>query len=418
MPDKAAIEKYARAHELTRAAADRIRQSLLKALREIGNPELVRASLRKPRIKTLMSVARKANEKGWTVEEAIEKCCDFVGLRVVCNNLQDAERAADLVEGTLQNEGLKTERLDYVEAPRNSGYRAIHIIAWVPVAFAQDQMTLGSEIQIRTYLQDAWGELSRADLFKADIPAPLRRRTRQLADILARADRIAESIRRQVTKPRKGKKPRADAPLSASALAFIYRRAFGKNPPEYVVESALQEYADSPIRADALDVLLQDQTFIDRVREAYSSQTKWGPYPESIFRWAVRAAARGKKSAIGLAARDARQDWAEVDAQYKSELSHAVPETWEELKDQLEGRDADLDSLIRYFDAIKTCFCGEEMVDFDSFADSIVTHYRLGEQSGAEAYEIVRDALVHAEYEEYEGRGVCTYHDYIFHKDD
>jgi len=82
-------EKYKKAFHLADSIVRRIGHILSSAMERVGNPDLVKGGLDRPRIKTLESVARKAEEKRWSVDEAIEKCWDFVGFRVVCNNLQD-----------------------------------------------------------------------------------------------------------------------------------------------------------------------------------------------------------------------------------------------------------------------------------------------------------------------------------------
>jgi putative GTP pyrophosphokinase len=187
-------------------------------LEQVGSPDLVKGGIEKPRIKSLDSIARKATEKGWSIDETIEKCWDFVGFRVVCNNLQDVSRAAHLFEKALQKAGLKPEIHDYIAKPQRTGYRAIHMIFPVKVGFGDNQMTLGCEIQIRTRLQDAWGHLSRAELYRRNVPASLVEKAVELADTLARADTVAERIREQVTRPRKGEEPAADAPLTAEAI--------------------------------------------------------------------------------------------------------------------------------------------------------------------------------------------------------
>ncbi len=316
----------------------------MSALERVGNPDLVKATIDKPRVKTLPSVARKAKEKGWSVEETIEQCWDFVGFRVVCNNLQDVSRAADLFQQALEKNGIKSQRHDYIAKPLSTGYRGIHITFSVKVGFGADEMTLGGEIQIRTRLQDAWGRLSREDLYRRNAPERLIIRMAELAEALAHADAVAEDIRIQVSTPRKGHEPAPGAPLTAETISFIFHRAFGYDPPDYLVESTLSQLGKQTIRADALDAIIQDGAFREKVEEAYLEHAKWEPWPERIFEWAVQASLSGTKSGVALARKEGKRDWNEIETQAKSEMSYAVPETWTDLKEALEGGSAELDT--------------------------------------------------------------------------
>jgi putative GTP pyrophosphokinase len=410
-------EKYSKAVELAGTVESRVGKLLFSALERLGNPDLVKAVLDKPRIKSLGSVAQKATEKGWSVEEAIERCCDFLGFRLVCNNLQDVFRAADLFQRALDEAGIQSERHDYIAKPRRTGYRGLHITFRVRVAFGTDEMALGGEIQIRTRLQDAWSRLSREELYRKKVPEQLVKRTADLAEALSRADAVAEDIRREVSKPRKGEEPQPGGPLTAEAIAFIFHRAFGYAPPDYLVESAAEQIGERTIRADALDALLQDRDFRGRVTNAYLEHTKWEPWPERIFQWAVQAAVSGSKSAVVLARREGKRDWGEVDRQYKSEISYAVPETWAELKGELEAGAAELETIADYFDAKGSCSCcGGEIFHFESLTESIVTHYGLRSHEGEQASEVVSQALGRTDMDDAEGGSLCSHCWYVMNK--
>ena len=411
-------KKYAEASQLADTIVRRVGHILSSALRQLGSPDLVKGQIEEPRIKSSDSIVRKASEKGWSVEQAIEKCWDFVGFRVVCNNLQDVSRAAHLFEKALQQAELEPEIHDYIAKPQPTGYRAIHITCPVKVGFGNNQMTLGCEIQIRTRLQDAWGHLSRAELYRRNAPPSLAEKAVELAEALARADAVAEKIREQVTRPRKGEQPAADSHLTADAIAFIYERAFREKPPDYLVEAALEQIGDKKIRADALDALLQDRDFLEKVDAAYQERTKWGPYPSRIFECAVQAVLNGPASGVALARKKGKADWEEIDAQYKSQLSHAVPDTWPELKEQFNNHEADIDTLARYFDGVKSCVCSSEIVDFDSVVSSIQEHYGLDDEDASDAEDSIVEALNRAGMDDSEGGGLCSYCYHTLHKDD
>lgn len=413
-----ASQEYGKACELADTIVRRVEKVLSSALERIGNPDLVKAVFDKPRIKAFTGVVRKAKERGWSPEEAIEKCGDFVGFRVVCNNLQDVYRAADLFEQALKKSGLAPKRQDYIATPKETGYRAIHISCPVNVRFAESQMTLWCEVQIRTRLQDGWGNLSREELYRRNVPDRLRKRMTELADTLARADAVAEEIRMEVSKPRKGEKPEPGEPLTAPAIAFIFNRAFGYEPPDYLVESTIEEVGKRSIRADALDALVQNAGLRATLEEAYTDHTKWGPWPEKTFGWVVQAALGGTRSAVALAHREGKEDWSEIETQAKSEMSHAVPETWAALKEELENRDADLETLMDYFGAKESCVCGEPIYQFETLIGGITDHYRLKGEKADEASELINKALIQSDFEDADGYSLCSYCQYVMNKDD
>src|SRR5438034_11823585 len=102
-----------------------------------------------------------------------------------------------------------------------------------------------------------------------------------------------------------------------------------------MVEWIAREFGTTAVRCDALDKTLQDEELKTRLHDAYASQTRWGPGPEQLFRWAVIAATRGESAALKEAKRDGRSDWRDIDRQYKSEIASSVPKSMEELRSAL-----------------------------------------------------------------------------------
>jgi len=420
-----AEDLYSRALRLAKALQSDLEGRVNRTFRALGDPYLVRARLVSSRIKSESSLDRKAKVKGWTPEEAVERAEDFLGLRIVCNNLQDVYRTAQLVTEALEAAKTKVRRKDYIEEPKSSGYRAIHLLLENEMKIGSDEMTIGCEIQIRTLAQDVWGHLSHEDVYKGDASRSLVEKTRRLSEILSRADRIAEEIRNEVIKPRKGRRPPAGATLTMSSIAFLYHRAFGEYAPDYLVESVLREFGNASIRADGLDQTLQDKDLLGRLHEAYAAQTRWWPGTEQVFHWAVIASVNGVAAALKEAARDGRADWKDVDRQYKSELSSSVPEDLEEMRRTLWAAQDDGDpewdayQWAEYFDAGGTCdFCGTHLVDVDALAERLVQHFRLKGTRAEEAYEKIQRMLLKAGVEDANGGTLCGHCRYSMNRDD
>src|SRR5262245_12780313 len=210
--DQHESEVYSRVKSLAERARDDLNQRILKAVGALEDRNLVRIRLADSRIKSPSSLIRKAQQHGWSFEESLSKTWDLVGLRLVCNNLQDVRRVADLLEESLRRDGLTIKRHDYVKRPKPSGYRAIHLVFPMRVALGGDEADLGCEIQIRSLLQDSWAELSHDDVYSGAAPPSIVSRMKALSTFLARADSTADRLRNDIARPRRGRRPISGQP--------------------------------------------------------------------------------------------------------------------------------------------------------------------------------------------------------------
>src|SRR6266540_3247345 len=105
--------------------AGRQLQSLLaEVVAAIEDRTLVRAEVRSVRLKKHSSVERKAAAKGWEAEEALWACSDLIGGRVVCNNIEDMYRFAELLKERLPGALGEFVIQDHIKNPNKGGYRA------------------------------------------------------------------------------------------------------------------------------------------------------------------------------------------------------------------------------------------------------------------------------------------------------
>lgn len=133
---------------------------------------------------------------------------DLVGVRVICNNLSDIARIQELL-GSLPNADeaeiaplaleAESERRYYLE-PKLTGYRAYHINLVTIVPGSDCLHRVRGELQVRTLLQDGWGELTHEDTYKpgATLPPLATTLARRMADLLATVDDIAEDLRKEL----------------------------------------------------------------------------------------------------------------------------------------------------------------------------------------------------------------------------
>src|SRR5713101_901524 len=155
---------YGNAIPLLELAEKAVGRRIQEAFRRLGDPFLVRQKVQEHRIKSFKSLQRKAKDRKWSMTQAIAQANDMVGYRVVCNNLQDVERAAQLLANALSSDKISVKCRDYISKPSPEGYRAIHLSFKLPIQDGQNKMAVGCEIQVRTVLQDSWAHLSRTEI--------------------------------------------------------------------------------------------------------------------------------------------------------------------------------------------------------------------------------------------------------------
>lgn len=148
------------------------------------------------RLKTPASIAEKLKRKGLppTLEMAEAELTDIAGVRIVCNYLEDIYRIAEFL--TRQSDVELVRRRDYIQEPKESGYRSLHLVVRIPVFLSSHTELVPVEVQIRTIAMDFWATLEHQLRYKSDQDATrqLRRRLKQCADDSARLDREMQDI--------------------------------------------------------------------------------------------------------------------------------------------------------------------------------------------------------------------------------
>lgn len=379
-------------------AAKRLEDILKSVFNEIEGKRLVRATVTEVRIKCFKSIRQKAKKKGWGASEALSLCKDLVGGRVVCNNIEDVRRFAELLKGELcDNYDVR----DYMDKPHEDGYRALHINWGMDVGEPLSPNIVSCEVQIRTRLQDAWAELSHDDTYKQAhlLPDGLRARAKDLAEILAAADRIASDIRLDVTKKVTPPKDRPDmSQVSDEGLAYCFKEVFGKSPYDYAIRMAhnlcgrlqITELKDFP------DVLNQKK-FRDEIKTAYRSIINANIENEMIFLAALHATAKNEAAAVRWVQKKARREQREIEQIAMREALSNLPATYKEFITSLEGSYKEEPNIVGWaktLGATKECFiCGADIVQPDTFAEAAMEHYRIPEEDEIEVRERIESAV-------------------------
>lgn len=139
-----------------------------------------------------------------TVDDIPSVLYDLVGVRVTCINVRDIEMVQSALESLPRQRARPgvlwidpaSER-DYVRAPKESGYRGWHVNLGITVDTGERRVPVICELQVRSLLQDSWGELTHEDTYSKDgaLPPLVEVLSKRMADLLAILDDIAEDLR-------------------------------------------------------------------------------------------------------------------------------------------------------------------------------------------------------------------------------
>ena len=420
-------EIYEERNSALQQAARRLHSILREVVTRIEDKTLVRAEVRSVRIKGLSSLERKATAKGWKAEEALSACSDLIGGRVVCNNIEDVYRFAELLKEQPPSAWGEFEAQDHIKNPNFGGYRALHVNFRLDVSRHPLQPDLvACEVQIRSRLQDAWAELSHDDIYKQpDLPEDLRGRAKDLAEVLAAADKIASGIRVRVTEASVPPEHRPNLiRVSEEGLAFIFKDTFGRSPPGYVIRRALNLCEELGIDSlEALPGILGRDEFRKKVEEVYRAIMPASIGVDQIFLASLYAMAKGDVRAIAKVRRDARREWSEIDQFARREMLSSLPTTIDELMEQLEGPGAggDVESLAEALDATNDCYiCSTKIVDPSAFAEAVLKHYEISDDEADDIRERIEAAIRNSAVETggWGDGSLCAYHNEQMAKDD
>jgi ppGpp synthetase/RelA/SpoT-type nucleotidyltranferase len=153
---------------------------------------------------------------------------DIARGRIICQTLQDCERAKRLLE---DNKDLFVDGVLTIEVhePSETGYRAIHMDVEVTAQVDGGEVSTPCEIQIVTALQFAWGLYTHADFYKGALVSPVvADLMRELSELLHVADKVADRLIAEV-EAAQGPQPPGRAGRISSRKPTPSRRVTGKD---------------------------------------------------------------------------------------------------------------------------------------------------------------------------------------------
>ena len=135
--------------------------------------------------------------------ESIEKnIFDVAGVRIVCSFVDDIYMLADCL--LKQDDIILIKRKDYIQNPKENGYRSLHLIVEVPI-FLQDQKKLVKvEVQFRTIAMEFWANLEHQLRYKKNLSSDIVEKTAErlssCAQLSAHLDMQMQEIKDMIEK--------------------------------------------------------------------------------------------------------------------------------------------------------------------------------------------------------------------------
>ena len=152
------------------------------------------------RLKSPESMLRKLQKNDLPIStESIRKNVrDVVGIRVVCSFISDIYTISEMIQ---QQKDVKLiETKDYIENPKENGYKSLHLILSIPVFMSDREEEVYIELQIRTVAMDFWASLEHKIYYKynGNIPAHLTKEITETARVANELDLKMEKLHGEV----------------------------------------------------------------------------------------------------------------------------------------------------------------------------------------------------------------------------
>ena len=152
------------------------------------------------RIKLEESMKEKLERKNLpiTLESALTKVYDAVGIRIICSYIDDVYEIVDMLKKYNDLKVIKEK--DYIKNPKENGYRSYHIVFQLLLDIAGEMKPVFFEIQIRTIAMDFWSNLEHQIKYKKDIKNQeiIVKELKRCADDIATNDVNMQTIRKMI----------------------------------------------------------------------------------------------------------------------------------------------------------------------------------------------------------------------------
>lgn len=154
------------------------------------------------RLKKPESMVKKAIAKNipLTEKSIMNHIHDIAGIRVICNYVDDVYDVARLL---MNQDDIRVKEIkDYIENPKPSGYRSLHLVLEIPIFLAEGPKPIHVEVQLRTIAMDFWASLEHRLKYKTnnEVSADIREELTECAKQIADLDNKMQGIHNRLNK--------------------------------------------------------------------------------------------------------------------------------------------------------------------------------------------------------------------------
>lgn len=214
------------------------------------------------RVKSVTSILEKANKYGYSIEELEYKLTDIAGIRIICQFEEDINIIVEEIKQRSDIEVIITK--NYLEHPKESGYRSIHLIVKYTVITAFGNKSVMCEIQIRTLAMDFWAtvEHSLNYKYKGEIPTEIASRLKSTAEHVDYLDREMDEIREEVTEAQQLFRTKSKA--TTSIIEYI--SLLNKLGHLQIADKYIKIFTQLSEKDDALQLLLLQKELEEEIK--------------------------------------------------------------------------------------------------------------------------------------------------------
>lgn len=121
------------------------------------------------RIKSQSSILKKLQKKNLalTIPNIENNLFDIAGVRVICSFTEDIYSLANSFLS--QDDVRLIEKKDYIQNPKENGYRSLHLIVEIPIFLSDEKKWVKVEVQFRTIAMDFWASLEHKIRYKKNL---------------------------------------------------------------------------------------------------------------------------------------------------------------------------------------------------------------------------------------------------------
>jgi putative GTP pyrophosphokinase len=152
------------------------------------------------RVKSISSILEKCKRRGIPEDKIEDLMEDIAGIRVMCQFTDDIYKVVEHLESRNGKDFTIVYEKDYINNPKESGYKSYHVIIKYPVQTAYGERDILAELQIRTLAMNFWATIEHSLNYKYDmnIPDEMRERLRKAALAASSLDEEMCEIRKDV----------------------------------------------------------------------------------------------------------------------------------------------------------------------------------------------------------------------------